>query len=648
MRNHIDKKNTKFLKISNFINKKLKINLKNHDRTKAFNLKITYPKHEISDNNIIYKTQNIEDYSHSSYYKQDKNYNPKKTNSFLNKISIDKNILKHSSYSQEKTVKSNKLTQSLTLPQKKLFKKGDSYNNNNIYLGKKYITYDSETINSNKKKSNITNLKTKYTINTSQINFFNNSNNSLNNNNNKNNSIKNYINNTFNNNSNNNIINNININIKESSYNLNNISDLYRSLKYNYSNDKNGNKMHHFSHSNMSRNFHTEIKNQYHKSKLINLKDSIQLTQKKIKEKFNYFKPVKSNFSLYIRKKKELLTIKNNIYLTNSVNKKIFQYTDKKDKDKNENKLNYRNKKLLSEFITNSKSQDSNKKSIIRGSKSQSLSINKRNSKFRYKYLKNMKMISRNNFSKLEIFHTKSSNSNRSLNNFSRKNNKNIGNYNEITSANHSIKIIKNISQNNIVNNIINNKQTIKEIFRRPSNLGKNVLSKMTKKECEICHKFIDSHLFKIHYNSHPSQIFKWLYLGSFTNACDIKELRKNKINYILNCAFECHNKNLPKDIKELHLKIKDSEYFDLISYFEESNKYINKCKLEGGTLLVHCKLGVSRSASFVIAYLIKSNKLTVEKAMKFLKQKRNQIKPNEGFLNQLHKYEKLIHSKKS
>jgi protein-tyrosine phosphatase len=271
-------------------------------------------------------------------------------------------------------------------------------------------------------------------------------------------------------------------------------------------------------------------------------------------------------------------------------------------------------------------------------------------------------MLSRNNFSKLEIFHTKSNNNNISSKQIRRKSNKSYSNYDTISGANHSIKVITDISQNNLptitnltkINNISNKtkhkeikKQIMDDKFIRYINFGKNLLCKMEKKECNICHKYFDSHLFKIHYNSHPSQIFEWFYLGSFSNACDIKELRKNKINYILNCAIECHNKNLPKDIKELHLKIKDIENFDLINYFEEANEFINKCKLEGGTLLVHCKLGISRSASFVIAYLIKNNNLSVEKALNFVKQKRNQIKPNEGFMSQLKKYERLIYLRK-
>ena len=43
-----------------------------------------------------------------------------------------------------------------------------------------------------------------------------------------------------------------------------------------------------------------------------------------------------------------------------------------------------------------------------------------------------------------------------------------------------------------------------------------------------------------------------------------------------------------------------------------------------------------------IIAYLIKYDKFTVNDALKFLKEKRSQIKPNKGFLNQLYAYEKM------
>ena len=42
-------------------------------------------------------------------------------------------------------------------------------------------------------------------------------------------------------------------------------------------------------------------------------------------------------------------------------------------------------------------------------------------------------------------------------------------------------------------------------------------------------------------------------------------------IKYILNCAIECKNTTLPKDIKELHLKIRDNINFDIIPFLNKA-----------------------------------------------------------------------------
>ena len=209
---------------------------------------------------------------------------------------------------------------------------------------------------------------------------------------------------------------------------------------------------------------------------------------------------------------------------------------------------------------------------------------------------------------------------------------------------NTKLKISINTKKSNLTT-LTSKTQTIEDIYNRRMMFEKNLLSK--KKECDKCHHIVDSHLFKIHYNSHCTEIFDWLYLGTFANACDISELRRMKINFILNVAIECTNKTLPKDIKELHLKIQDYEGFELFDYFEEANDFISKCKSEGGHLLVHCKYGISRSTSFVIAYLIKNMRYTTDYALKFIQEKRKQIKPNEGFLEQLYKYEEYYLKKK-
>jgi dual specificity phosphatase 12 len=211
---------------------------------------------------------------------------------------------------------------------------------------------------------------------------------------------------------------------------------------------------------------------------------------------------------------------------------------------------------------------------------------------------------------------------------------------------NTNLKITINIKRNNLTSTISKTQeQTIEDIYNRCLMFEKNLLSK--KKKCDKCHHLVDSHLYRIHYNSHCTEILDWLYLGTFANACDINELRRLKINYILNVAIECTNKKLPKYIKELHLNIPDYERFELYDYFEEANDFINKCKSERGHLLVHCKYAISRSVSFVIAYLIKYMRYKTDYALKFIQEKRKQIRPNQGFLEQLYKYEEYYLGKK-
>lgn len=175
---------------------------------------------------------------------------------------------------------------------------------------------------------------------------------------------------------------------------------------------------------------------------------------------------------------------------------------------------------------------------------------------------------------------------------------------------------------------------------------GKSLLLGAPKKECTICHKYIETHLLKIHMNLHFSRIMSWLYLGNFENAQDVPELRRNNIGFVLNCAIECNNKTLPKSITELHLNVRDEPEFYIIKYFDQSNEFINKVRTSGGSILVHCKMGLSRSPSFIIAYLVKYYNFTVDSAINYLRRKRPYVNINHGFIEQLHQYEKTFKKK--
>jgi protein-tyrosine phosphatase len=80
---------------------------------------------------------------------------------------------------------------------------------------------------------------------------------------------------------------------------------------------------------------------------------------------------------------------------------------------------------------------------------------------------------------------------------------------------------------------------------------------------------------------------------------------------------------------------VEDSEEENLRQYFEKTDSFIDTHR-KNGNVLVHCMAGVSRSATVVIAYLMKTNKWKYEETLKYVREKRNIVGPNEGFLRQL------------
>lgn len=97
-----------------------------------------------------------------------------------------------------------------------------------------------------------------------------------------------------------------------------------------------------------------------------------------------------------------------------------------------------------------------------------------------------------------------------------------------------------------------------------------------------------------------------------------------------------------------LNIRVYDDEKTDLLKHWDNTFKYINKARNEGSKVLVHCKMGISRSASVVIAYAMKAFNWNFDKALKHVKTKRSCIKPNTNFLNQLETYQGILDAMKN
>lgn len=137
------------------------------------------------------------------------------------------------------------------------------------------------------------------------------------------------------------------------------------------------------------------------------------------------------------------------------------------------------------------------------------------------------------------------------------------------------------------------------------------------------------------------------LFLGNIGSFSDKNFLMENKIKAIASILQEPiseHSKDFITD--HIHISIPDSEKSDILVHLDSVLEFIQKNMDNGNSVLVHCMAGSSRSASFVIAYLMKRNQWCFEKAYCFAKEKRPQVFPNSGFMRQLRIYEKTLFEK--
>ncbi|KAF8191644.1 protein-tyrosine phosphatase-like protein [Mycena galopus ATCC 62051] len=90
---------------------------------------------------------------------------------------------------------------------------------------------------------------------------------------------------------------------------------------------------------------------------------------------------------------------------------------------------------------------------------------------------------------------------------------------------------------------------------------------------------------------------------------------------------------------KHLVIPVNDSEYEDLLIYLPDACRFIEDALAEGGRVLIHCIMGISRSTTVLAAYLMKTRSLSTAAAISFIKQYRPQVLPNYGFVKQLHTF---------
>jgi len=140
------------------------------------------------------------------------------------------------------------------------------------------------------------------------------------------------------------------------------------------------------------------------------------------------------------------------------------------------------------------------------------------------------------------------------------------------------------------------------------------------------------------------------LFLGDMWNANDIDFIVKNNINVIICVAKGIFFKEEILNIAELHkYEIEDTLEYDISIHLDDITELIHENIIKGNVVLVNCIAGVSRSATIIIAYLMKYENMNLKEALTFVKEKRTIISPNRNFLYKLSDYEcKIYYSRKT
>ncbi|XP_006874239.1 PREDICTED: protein phosphatase Slingshot homolog 2 isoform X2 [Chrysochloris asiatica] len=178
-----------------------------------------------------------------------------------------------------------------------------------------------------------------------------------------------------------------------------------------------------------------------------------------------------------------------------------------------------------------------------------------------------------------------------------------------------------------------------------------NITSKEIRTELEmqmVCNlrefkEFIDNEMIVIlGQMDSPTQIFEHVFLGSEWNASNLEDLQNRGVRYILNVTREIDN-FFPGVFEYHNIRVYDEEATDLLAYWNDTYKFISKAKKHGSKCLVHCKMGVSRSASTVIAYAMKEYGWNLDRAYDYVKERRTVTKPNPSFMRQLEEYQGIL-----
>jgi hypothetical protein len=130
-------------------------------------------------------------------------------------------------------------------------------------------------------------------------------------------------------------------------------------------------------------------------------------------------------------------------------------------------------------------------------------------------------------------------------------------------------------------------------------------------------------------------EILPGLFLSGYKKAERYDLLRKYGITHVLTLCEDVPPP-FPTQFTYCVHSIDDSQEVNIRALLSDTNIFIDQALTHSGRVLVHCLMGISRSATAVIAYVMWKKHMRFAEAFAFVKRKHQDTDPNAGFILQL------------
>ncbi|XP_067944186.1 dual specificity protein phosphatase 22-like isoform X2 [Watersipora subatra] len=135
------------------------------------------------------------------------------------------------------------------------------------------------------------------------------------------------------------------------------------------------------------------------------------------------------------------------------------------------------------------------------------------------------------------------------------------------------------------------------------------------------------------------SKVLEGLYVGCYADFTDEEQLSANKITHVISAVKIAPDIQLPSNISRIVIDINDNTSESISPHFLRCIEFIHRARAKGGSVLVHCMAGVSRSVTITAAYILAISDLNWREVLSCIRAARSVANPNFGFQHQLQEW---------